>query len=330
MAIACETVASGAERWRVSGDSGARRLDSWSEILAATHLAFDVGASRRAATELRGVVVRRKLGELRLVDCAATPFLGHRGDPVMDGGDEQRQHESIVGFQLVGRGAELVREGGRTLEVSAGDVVLWDGLQPTNIEIVEPFYKRTLIFPRERVLAVCPRLAQQEAFPSLDGSGPARLLVRYMNSLVVELPRLDEAARAAAASAALELLRSAIEPALPTSRAATRAALRTEMGRYVRTHLQDPALGPGSIARAYSMSIRALHALFEDVDESVAGLVRGERLARCMEDLRQPTGGSVTEIAFRWGFSDAAHFSRLFKRAFGVTPSEARHEAQRE
>jgi AraC-like DNA-binding protein len=76
------------------------------------------------------------------------------------------------------------------------------------------------------------------------------------------------------------------------------------------------------------MSVRALHALFEDAEESVAGLVRGERLARCIEDLQQPNGGSVTEIAFRWGFSDAAHFSRLFKRAFGVTPSEVRHEAR--
>jgi AraC family transcriptional regulator, positive regulator of tynA and feaB len=329
--MAIETVASGApQRWRVAGGNGARRLDSWSEILAATHLAFDLRATRRAAAELRGMVIRRKLGELMLVDCAATPFSGHRGEAVMDGSPEQRRRESIVGFQLVGRGAELVREGGRTLAVSAGDVVLWDGLQPTNIEIVEPFYKRTLIFPRDRVLSVCPRLAQHEVFPSLDGSGPARLLVRYMNSLAVELPHLDEAARAAAASAALELLRGALEPSLPTSRATTRAAMRTEIGRYVRTHLQDPTLGPGSIASAYSMSIRALHALFEDVEESVAGLVRRERLARCMEDLRRPTSGSVTEIAFRWGFSDAAHFSRLFKRAFGVTPSEVRHQAQLE
>jgi AraC-like DNA-binding protein len=30
---------------------------------------------------------------------------------------------------------------------------------------------------------------------------------------------------------------------------------------------------------------------------------------------------TVTEVAFRWGFNDAAHFSRRFKQAFGVTPS---------
>ena len=75
------------------------------------------------------------------------------------------------------------------------------------------------------------------------------------------------------------------------------------------------------------MSVRTLHALFEDVELSVAGLVRTERLARCLEDLQQPNGGSVTDIAFRWGFCDAAHFSRVFKREFGATPSEVRQVA---
>ncbi len=75
------------------------------------------------------------------------------------------------------------------------------------------------------------------------------------------------------------------------------------------------------------MSVRALHALFEDADASVAGLVRRERLQRCLEDLRRPNGGSVTDIAFRWGFCDAAHFSRVFKREYGGTPSEVRHAA---
>jgi len=35
----------------------------------------------------------------------------------------------------------------------------------------------------------------------------------------------------------------------------------------------------------------------------------------------------VTEIAFRWGFKDSAHFSRAFKREFGISPSEVRRVA---
>ena len=200
-----------------------------------------------------------------LVDCAASPFRGRRSRPLI-GADGAAAHEHIFGFQFVCKGVERVREGSRELMLTPGDVVLWDGLAPTEIEIVEPFYKRTVMFPRERVLAVCPRLASCDALPPLDGSGPARLLVRYMNALALELPALEPAASAAAADAALELLRAAVEPGLPTGRAAERAALCAEIRRYVRAHLQEPGLGPESIAR------RVL-----DVGPRAARAVRGRR-----------------------------------------------------
>jgi AraC-like DNA-binding protein len=314
------------ERWRARGAGSDARLSSWSEILATTHLAFEVRSTPHTPDRFQGAVTRRPIGDLMLVDCAASPFLGHRSDAIITGAREGLR-EDVLGFQFVARGVELVREGERELALTAGDVVLWDGMQPTEVEIVESFYKRTLLFPRDHVLAVCPRLAEVDALPSLDASASARLLVRYMNALALELAQLEPAAAAAAATAALELLRAAIEPSLPTGRAATRAAMRAEISRYVRTRLQDPGLGPASIARAYAMSVRALHALFEDVDTSVAGIVRRERLNRCLEDLQRPNGGSVTDIAFRWGFCDAAHFSRVFKREFGATPSEVRQTA---
>ena len=325
-ARACPEPPAGLERWRPRGLDPATRLRSWSEILAETHLAFDVRPAPRTPARFQAVVTRRQIGDLMLVDCAASPFIGHRSRAVI-GERAQDSHENVLGFQFVGKGVELVREGDRQLALTPGDVVLWDGLEPTEIEIAEPFYKRTLLFPRDRVLAVCPRLAGLDALPSLAGSASARLLVRFMNAMAAELPELDPSAAAAAANAALELLRAAVEPALPNDRAAARAAMRAEITRYVRTHLQDPQLGPATIARAYAMSVRTLHALFEDVDASVAGLVRAERLARCRQDLQQRNGGSVTDIAFRWGFSDAAHFSRVFKREFGATPSEVRQAA---
>jgi AraC family transcriptional regulator, positive regulator of tynA and feaB len=325
-AQAREATPSAAQRWRARGADTASRLSSWSDILADTHLAFDVRATRRTPDTFAAAVTRRPVGDLMLLDCAASPFVGHRGDQVISS-PAQNPHEDVLGFQFVGRGVELVREGEREMALQPGDMVLWDGLQPTEIEIVEPFHKRTLLFPRSRVLAVCPRLNSAPSLPSLSQSPSARLLVRYMNALVAEQPELDANAGAAAATAALELLRAAVEPNLPTSRAASRAALRAEIGRYVRTHLQDPTLGPASIARAYAISVRTLHSLFEDAEESVAGLVRSERLARCLQDLQQANGGSVTDIAFRWGFCDAAHFSRVFKREFDLTPSEVRQSA---
>jgi len=36
---------------------------------------------------------------------------------------------------------------------------------------------------------------------------------------------------------------------------------------------------------------------------------------------------SIARIAYGWGFSDMAHFSRCFRRAFGASPREYRQSA---
>jgi len=283
----------GQERWSASGRDLASQLESWSEILERSHLHFEVSPTHRTPAKFNGGVVRRSMDGIMLVDCVSVPFRGRRDSAVIGVGGPISS-EDVLGFQFVRKGVESVREGGRELTLGPGSIAIWDGLQPTDIEIVKPFHKRTLLFPRERVRAVSPRLAERGPLPSLDTSGPARLLVRYMNALAIELPQLGAAAAVSAANVALELLRAAVEPELPSDRAAERAALRMTIRSYVRSHLQDSDLGPTTIAGAFAMSVRALHALFEDGEESVAVIVRNERLQRCREDLERGTAGSVT------------------------------------
>jgi AraC-like DNA-binding protein len=316
--------ASEPERWSVSSGSLSRRIDEWSKISAATLVALDMRATDQTPDDFRGVMERRRFGELALVECVVAPCMGHRSQALVDAGSED---DRVLGLQVVLRGAELARDPHRRVTISAGDAVLWHSQRAVDVEILEPVHKRVLLFPGELVESVCPRLADPTGLPALPGTAATRLLVRYINDLSLELEDLDAMGQAAAARAALELLRAVIEPMLPTSRDALRAAMREEIRNYIRRNLQDAELGPASIAQAHSICVRALHGLFEDVDESVAALVRSERLTRCMEDLEQPDGGSVTTIAFRWGFSDTSHFCRVFKRAFGMTPSEVRRAA---
>ncbi|HEY0232202.1 MAG TPA: helix-turn-helix domain-containing protein, partial [Dokdonella sp.] len=46
-----------------------------------------------------------------------------------------------------------------------------------------------------------------------------------------------------------------------------------------------------------------------------------------LDPLRQRD--SIFEIAWRWGFSDPAHFSRAFKTLFGCSPRACREAQQR-
>ncbi|OLT20876.1 hypothetical protein BJF78_34915 [Pseudonocardia sp. CNS-139] len=205
-------------------------------------------------------------------------------------------------------------------------MTIWDGSRPGGIEIVEPFVKRTLVLPRAVMHATCPRLGNVDRGFRVPESAAARLLTRYLDALVDELPLMDERTTEVAVDVVLDLLRAAVEPHMPAARAARREALRARARRYVRSNLRDPELGPVSIAAALAVSVRTLHGAFADSGESVAGLIRSARLARSREDLVR-SSDTIAEIAYRWGFSEPTHFSHAFRREFGITPRDARRTA---
>jgi len=66
--------------------------------------------------------------------------------------------------------------------------------------------------------------------------------------------------------------------------------------------------------------------LLHNVGQGFAGYVRDCRLERCRADLADRCLGSlsITEICFRWGFNDAAHFSRSFRARYGLAPKDFR------
>ena len=62
--------------------------------------------------------------------------------------------------------------------------------------------------------------------------------------------------------------------------------------------------------------------LFETQQTTVADWIRQRRLERCRRDLADPglRAKPVGAIAARWGLTNPAHFSRLFRAAYGVPP----------
>ena len=76
------------------------------------------------------------------------------------------------------------------------------------------------------------------------------------------------------------------------------------------------------LAGRLRISVRQLYRLFEEQGDSVCRYILRQRLSRSAADLGNPRlrGESITSIAFKWGFSDSAHFSRAFKKQFEVSP----------
>jgi AraC-like DNA-binding protein len=95
---------------------------------------------------------------------------------------------------------------------------------------------------------------------------------------------------------------------------------------FIDQHLGDPDLSPATIAAAHHLSVRALHALYQAENETVAASIRRQRLEHCRRDLLDPSRPDrpVNAIGARWGFPDATAFSRTFRTAYGLPPGEYR------
>jgi len=92
--------------------------------------------------------------------------------------------------------------------------------------------------------------------------------------------------------------------------------------QFVDSHISEPTLGPVEVASAMGISVRHLHRLFSVTGNTLGDHIRTRRLEKCRADLANPRfrERSITEVAFSWGFSDAAHFSHSFRKQFGMSP----------
>ena len=87
-------------------------------------------------------------------------------------------------------------------------------------------------------------------------------------------------------------------------------------------------LTPARVADAEGISERYLQKLFEGSGSSFTHYVRERRLQRASAELSSPAEAhhSISEIAYRNGFNDSAHFSRAFRHRFGLSPREFRQQ----
>jgi acetamidase/formamidase/AraC-like DNA-binding protein len=110
------------------------------------------------------------------------------------------------------------------------------------------------------------------------------------------------------------------------------AALFARVCRSIDARLGDSSLSLASIAQQERVSSRYLQKLFEAAGQSFSAYLKSRRLERCRAELLDPLCAkmSISDICFRWGFNDPAHFSRTFRERYRTSPRAFRHEASLE
>jgi acetamidase/formamidase/AraC-like DNA-binding protein len=293
------------------------RLEAWRDVLSAVGLAPSAGsavhtghatASRRTA---EGVVLAR----LAAGSQAVSPLSQVADDmpivllPIEDG----------VTLRT-GAGHQIISTGHLILLPRKGD---WSVAFPRDMRTVvlsvtsEAFHGRKVgkpVFDEVRVLAP---------------GGFTEVFSRTLESAARNIETLSDTEWTAVAQSLADLLPTFIRsPATDTGGTATQAAILHRLCQVIERKLDDPDLTPARVAEAEGISERYLQKLFEGSGSSFTHYLRERRLQRTSAELSNPAEAhhSISEIAYRNGFNDSAHFSRAFRHRFGLSPREFRQQ----
>ncbi|HEY9546018.1 MAG TPA: AraC family transcriptional regulator [Solimonas sp.] len=99
--------------------------------------------------------------------------------------------------------------------------------------------------------------------------------------------------------------------------------------RYIELHLSDPKLCIGMVAKGCGISPRYLSFLLKLHGTPFSTLIWDKRLESAGRWLSSstPAEASISEVAYKVGFKSPAHFSRMFKRTFQLSPRAYRASA---
>lgn len=206
-----------------------------------------------------------------------------------------------------------------------GDWSLYDPRVPYAITSRESLGHMVVQVPRERLRCLeVPALHTCEpASPEIEGM--YGVLSTFLSSFSGQLASLPDTVGTTLSEATLALLASTLQARRGTAPEPTPLpeVLRLRVRQYIDRHLADADLSIERIARELRCSKRYLHRVFEREDATVERYIWRARLQRCRQALEQRDGddASISGTAYRWGFNSVAHFSRLFKAEFGLSPS---------
>jgi AraC-like DNA-binding protein len=299
------------------------RLALWTDLICDVYVQLDCDALVAPDT-FRGDIRRDTLATLDLSQVTSRPQDVHHTSRQIAKATEDY---FLVSIQTQGTGR--VRQDGREALLRPGDFALYDSTRPYELLFEEDFQQFVLMLPGATLRTRVKATERMTASAVSGRRGAGHLMIGMIETLWRDIDTLEPASADAVADSVLNILVAGLKtlPAAQHAEVSNLTALhRDQIRAFMLQHLRDPRLSVGMIAAALRLSPSTVHRAFQGEPCSAAHWIWAQRLDASKRDLADPAlrQRSVSEIAFGWGFNDAAHFSRAFKERFGVTPKEFR------
>jgi AraC-like DNA-binding protein len=298
------------------------RASAWSGVIANVY--FPLKLTYRSADSFQGQLASRPLGRIGLSRLQTEPLQYERLPRHISGTAEE---EFLV--TIPQKNPILFRQMNREVRCDPGGFILERGDAPYRFSYDNQNDLYVIKVPKPLLAGYVHNPDRYCAMVFSGNSGMGGLFSEMARRIHNEDAVSNDTATRVLGRHLLELLTLALEnsdSADPGTGTAVRAAHLGRVETVIRDNLTNPALSPELIANACGISKRYLHELFKDVNGTVSQKIRDQRLTAARDMLELARTKSIADIAYHFGFSDQAQFSRLFKAMFGQPPSDYRRQ----
>mgnify|MGYP001548826491 CR=1 FL=1 len=241
------------------------------------------------------------------------------------------QNDDVI-LTCVMRGGVTVRERGREAVVGVGEAVFASNDVPGAAIGYVPSRSCNLRFTRARLQSMSLDIDAALVRTMARDSAALRLLRGYVEIMndtnALATPELRRIVAAHFYDLVALLMGASADAAHMAQGNGVRAARLRAIQGDIRDNLTQGGLSVNDVALRHDVSPRYVQMLFEAQGSTFSGFVLEQRLALARRMLANPglRARKISEVAWDAGFQDLSYFNRMFRRRYGMTPSEARLE----
>jgi AraC-like DNA-binding protein len=232
------------------------------------------------------------------------------------------------------RGRHLIEQRGREITPDDGEAVLVSWTEPSRLTHLPPGEALALRFPRTRLAPLLrePDARYMQVIPG--GTGALGLLTRYAalarDETVISSPELQRLMAPHIYELMAVLIGATADAVQMAQVGGLRAARLGAIKEDIERSLDQPGLSVAALAERHGCTSRYVQRLFETEGTTFTEYVVGRRVARAHRMFADPhhRAEKITTVAYTCGFGDVSYFNRVFRRHYGLAPSDVRAQAR--
>lgn len=306
------------EQFDTSAVLARERLAYYHDVICRLYCHVDLPSFEDAGDVFRARVIQKPIGNIGVGDIAAPGLLYERTSS-----DLSRTPSDEFLASLLVEGSASIEQSGRHTTQKVGDIVLYDTARAFKYSFSSDYRIILLKIPRKQMLC---RLSDAERLTAiaLDGQSSmgalAAAVIRGAANIDAEL---EPCAASKLAASVVDIFAASVETEFRGAKGMLErhGNVLQRAKDYIEANLSDSELDVEKVSDAIGVSRRTLNRIFAAHGTTAARWLWQKRLEASHMSLTEGRAQHIADVAVSCGFSDFSHFSRAFKKTYGIAPN---------